>query len=337
MTWVADSVQAGGSHRVDAGRARAGGKGINVARVAHAEGYPVVAVTTSGGAVGAEFAAELRDSGVPHTLVPVAAQTRRSIAVFDESVSDTMIFNERGETPTGPEWTALVAAVTAALDATAGADTGADADAGADAAAGALVISGSMPPGIGEAELQQLMAPAIARGVPVIVDTSGPLLLAAARAGASLLKPNREELAAATGIAEPMAGIAALCALGAGAVLCSLGSEGMLLASATDPAERSGQRARRAKLDTPLHGNPTGAGDAGVAAAATLAAEGVSLGDSRVLRRATAWSAAAVLMPIAGEISPRHEALERELVLDTVTPADLAAPAHHRSTEGAPA
>lgn len=306
MTWEAEEVHAGGSHRVPTGRVRAGGKGLNVARVAHSQGTAVVAITTSGGAVGAEFARELVSSGVPHTLVPVAAETRRSIAIYDQAAADTMIFNERGTAPTVSEWDALLHAVGAVLD-----------------SAAVLVISGSLPTGIDEPELRSLMRLGTTRGLPVIVDTSGPLLLAAARAGASLLKPNREELFAATGEAEPLSAMAALMELGAGAVLCSLGAEGMLLAAASDPAERSGQSARRARLTAPLKGNPTGAGDAAVAAAAALATCGAALGDTAVLRRATVWSAAAVLMPLAGEISPHHEDLKHQLVLDVVTPATL--------------
>lgn len=307
MTWESDAVRAGGSHRVDAARVRAGGKGLNVARVAHSQGYRAVAVTTQGGAVGEEFAAELTKSGVPHALVPVAAETRRSIAVYDHSVSDTMIFNERGVAPQAAEWNGLLDAVATALD-------------GEPAV---LVISGSLPPGIGEQELLSLIELGTKHDIPVIVDTSGPLLLAAARAGASLLKPNREELAAATGEPTPMRGMAHLMDLGAGAVLCSLGTEGMLLAAASDPAERSGQSARRARLTAPLSGNPTGAGDAAVAAAASLATSGAALGDTAVLRRSTIWSAAAVLMPTAGEISPDLSSIERQLVLDVVTPATL--------------
>ena len=328
MTWVADDVQPGGSHRVDAASVRAGGKGINVARVAHSQGLAAVAVTTVGGAVGAEFAAELATSGVPHALVPVAAETRRSIAIYDEAIADTMIFNERGVAPSAAEWAQLTAQVAAELDG--GADAGNPC---------VLVVSGSLPPGIGEAELLALMSLATSRGLPVIVDTSGPLLLVAAKAGAALLKPNREELCAATGETDPLRGMAVLLELGAETVLCSLGADGMLLGTASDPLERGGQRARRARLTTALAGNPTGAGDAAVAAAASLAACGAALGDTAVLRKATLWSAAAVLMPLAGEISPHRDDLERQLVVDVVTPADLAAkvPLIPTSTEGATA
>lgn len=331
MTWSHAAVRPGGSHRVETGQARAGGKGVNVSRVAHSQVYGTVAVTTYGGVVGDEFEDDLRESGVPHILVPVAAETRRSIAVYDESADNTMIFNEYGVAPSRLEWDELVAVVATVLDGTHCAAHSYQA-VSADPAQKhipapkrecVLVISGSLPPGLSEHDLVSLITKGVSRGVPTIVDTSGPMLLAAAKAGASLLKPNREELAEATGEQDPLIGMGVLLDLGAGAVLCSLGAEGMLLASADVPAERSGRCARRARLATPLTGNPTGAGDAGVAAAATLAAAGMPLGDIAVLRRATAWSAAAVLMPFAGEISSQHERLERELLLDVVTAAEL--------------
>ncbi|MEO7016972.1 MAG: 1-phosphofructokinase family hexose kinase, partial [Leifsonia sp.] len=64
----------------------------------------------------------------------------------------------------------------------------------------------------------------------------------------------------------------------------------------------------------PLHGNATGAGDAGVAAVASCLAGGVTDPET-LLRRATAWSAAAVLAPLAGELDPGYAELEARLVL----------------------
>ncbi|MBS0022659.1 1-phosphofructokinase family hexose kinase [Microbacterium paraoxydans] len=287
LTWRIDRLVEGGTHRADTGSARAGGKGLNVARVAHAQGAPVLALTTAGGRVGAEFADELKTSGVPHVLVPVAADTRRSIALVDESAGDTTIVNERGTGPSDAEWGALLAEVVERLP-----------------AADVLVISGSLPPGTPEALLPMLIAVGRDAGVPVIVDTSGPGLLRAADAGATVLKPNAAELAEATGSDDPVAAARTLLERGAELVLLSLGADGMLAVTHDDLLH--------ARLEEPLAGNPTGAGDAGVAACAVLYAEGTRDPET-VLRRATAWSAAAVLMPLAGDISPRWTALEQQL------------------------
>jgi 1-phosphofructokinase family hexose kinase len=297
LTWRVDRLVEGGTHRADAGAARAGGKGLNVARVAHAEGADVLAVTTSGGRVGEEFAAELRASGVPHALVPIAGDTRRSIAVVDEALGDTTIVNERGANPADAEWAALLAEVVERL-----------------AGASVLVVSGSVPPGAPDSLIPMLVAVGRDAGVPVVVDTSGPALLRAADAGAAVLKPNASELVEATGIADPVEGARSLIARGTELVLLSLGADGMLAVTASDLVH--------ARLDEPLAGNPTGAGDAGVAACAVLYAAGVR-DPEQILRRATAWSAAAVLMPLAGDISPRWTELEQQLRISHPDPASF--------------
>jgi sugar/nucleoside kinase (ribokinase family) len=70
-----------------------------------------------------------------------------------------------------------------------------------------------------------------------------------------------------------------------------------------------------------LAGNPTGAGDAAVAACAVLMDAGIH-DPAELLRRATAWSAAAVLMPLAGEIHPSWRELERDLTLTISDPKE---------------
>jgi 1-phosphofructokinase family hexose kinase len=350
LTWHVAALEIGGVHRADAGKSRAGGKGLNVARVAHAQGASAVAITTSGGATGAEFAAELDVSGVPHVLVPVTASTRRSIALVDEALGDTTIVNERGEAPTDVEWTALKDAVARAL-------ARVDAD-GRDV----LVISGSLPPGTPDDLLPSLIRLGRDAGATVIVDTSGPAMLTAADAGASVLKPNQHELRDATGLDDPIEGARELLRRGVELVLLSLGADGMLAVSAAPSEPRAsgsashapgadtpdyGQiRGKRplsgvsapdverdgglptgasgadaapvsilhARLDTALAGNPTGAGDAGVAACAVLMDAGIRDPEA-ILRRATAWSAAAVLMPLAGDIHPSWPELERALTV----------------------
>lgn len=290
MTWEVDRLIQGGVHRAETAAVRAGGKGINVARVAHAQGCPALAVTTAGGATGAELRADLESSALPHLLLPVAAATRRSIAWVDRALGDTTIVNEHGATPTREEWAQFVGMVFEQA-----------------ASAAVVVISGSFPPGAPDGLLEALIA--AAGGRPVIVDTSGPALLTAADAGVAVLKPNRAEIAEATRIADPVDGARELLRRGAGLVMLSLGAEGMLAVTA--------DQVWRARLPEPLAGNPTGAGDAAVAAVATLLADGIRDTEA-ILRRATAWSAAAVLMPLAGDISSRHPELADALIVEAL-------------------
>ncbi|MFJ4028003.1 1-phosphofructokinase family hexose kinase [Paenarthrobacter sp. NPDC089989] len=298
MTYRVDGITEGASHRVPTPLSRAGGKGLNVARVAHQAGHPVLAVAPTGGAAGQTLAAELWTSGVPHTLVTVAAETRRSIALVDSVSGETSIFNEEGQPLLPDDWRSLTAAVVKAVQAGDG-----------HGGASVLVGSGSLPPGAPADFYPSLVQLAHDAGIPAIIDTSGPGIIAAARAGADVLKPNHHELAEATGEPSVEAAALSLIALGARTVLVSAGAEGML---AFDHAAPGGYWS--ARLPAPLGGNPTGAGDAGVAAAAVALAEGMTE-PREILRRATAWSAAAVLMPAAGEISPRYKELEEQLIV----------------------
>lgn len=291
-------VERGQSHRVPPALRRAGGKGVNVARVLHGQHVPTLAVAPYGGASGQEFAADLRAAGIPHALVPVDAATRSSYAIVDDASGETTIFNEEGQPLLDTDWRGLRDQVRSAL---------ADASAAGDPAAGATVLvgSGSLPAAAPERFFGDLVELAQEARVRCIVDTSGAPLLAAARAGADLLKPNAGEAMAATGCDSAPDAVAALLAAGARAVLLSLGKDGLQW---WEP----GRQPLAARLPTSLSGNPTGAGDAVVAAVAAAWAQGNPAEDA--LRLAAAWSGAAVLMPQAGDISARWPDLADQVV-----------------------
>ena len=292
LTYMVAGIHPGGSHRVAAPLSRAGGKGVNVSRVAHQLGLPTLAVTTCGGSTGELFRADLVESGMVHRLIPVAAETRRTLALVDSTDDRTTIFNEAGPPLAPSEWRALAGTIVESVE-----------------GAGVLVGSGSLPEGAPADFYPALVALAHNAGVPAIVDTSGPGILAAARAGADLLKPNHHELMEAMGETDLLAAAGKLVVLGARMVLVSAGGEGMLAFDAGHPG-----RYWSARLPAPLSGNPTGAGDAAVAAAAAALASGIT-DPEEILRRATAVSAAAVLMPRAGEVSPRYQELAEELIV----------------------
>lgn len=297
MTYTVQGITEGSSHRVPTPLSRAGGKGINVARVTHQLGYPVLAIAPTGGAAGQTLAAELWTSGVPHALVGVAAETRRSIALVDTVAGETSIFNEEGQALLPDDWRSLRIAVVEAVSGN------------RNLQASVLVGSGSLPPGAPADFYPELVRLAHDAGIPAIIDTSGLGIIAAAKAGADILKPNHHELAEATGETSLEAAALALIDMGARTVLVSAGADGML---AFDHAAPGGYWS--ARLPEALSGNPTGAGDAGVAAAAVALAEGITE-PREILCRATAWSAAAVLMPAAGEISPRYQELQDQLLV----------------------
>ena len=295
-TYTVPVFRPGSTHRVPPPLTRAGGKGLNTARVLHQLGYSVLAVSTAGGPTGAAFRAELTASGVPHALAGTSAPTRRSMAFVDAAAGLTSIFNETGYPLRADEWAELSVLVAQALP-----------------AAACVVGSGSLPPQAPGDFYARLVLRSTAAGVPCIIDTSGPGLIAAAAAGADLLKPNREELLEATGCADVARGAEALISSGARNVLVSSGADGMSLFSSETPGT-----VLTASLGRVLQGNPTGAGDAAVAAVAVLLASG-DRHPRRLLRTATAWSAAAVLMPAAGEISPCYTELANEVRIRQVS------------------
>ncbi|WP_037932467.1 PfkB family carbohydrate kinase, partial [Streptomyces sp. SPB78] len=140
-----------------------------------------------------------------------------------------------------------------------------------------------------------LVREARAAGVPVVLDTSGEALRRGVAARPDILKPNEDELAQLTGSREPARAARDARRRGAGAVVASLGERGLLAATPLTTW--------RAALPRPLPGNPTGAGDAVVAA--LLA----GLADAEPwparLAHATALAAAAVASPVAGEFDAR--------------------------------
>jgi tagatose 6-phosphate kinase len=273
-TYEVETQAVGESHRVLAVQQRPGGKGINVARGLAALGHEPVCVLPLGGASGAWVAAALDDLGLAASITPVAGVTRTCVAVTDRSAHPT-VYNEPGPLVSPAEWQALVADVRRLL-----------------AGAAMLVVSGSLPRGTDAAIVADLVAAARAAGVAVLLDVSGASLLVAADAGADVLKPNAEELLAATGAATLDDAVADVRRRGAGLVVVSRGTDGLIAAGPTGGF---------AVAAVPgVHGNPTGAGDAATAGLAAALVEGRPVDEA--LARAAALGAAAVLRPIAGEV-----------------------------------
>ena len=277
ITYTIDKFELHSSMRVNDVADRAGGKGINVSRVLASLGYESLILGLQGGNVGAAIEADLIASQLPYELVPIVGQTRRSVGIVDRSTGDATVLNEAGPDVSGEEWERLTQTVARHLP-----------------QASTLVVSGSLPPGIGQTGVAELAQLAVAASVPVIVDTSGPSLLDAVAVGPDVVKPNAHEIASATGIDDPLEGAAALIERGAKAVVVSLGADGMCVVTA--------DQTLRAKPTRTISGNPTGAGDAGVAALAAGLAFSNSWEDR--LRQAVAVSAAAVAHPLAGRFDP---------------------------------
>ncbi|CAL9518367.1 Tagatose-6-phosphate kinase [Nocardiopsis dassonvillei] len=272
--------------RVDATRAQAGGKGVNVARALHRAGVDTRAILPVGGGGGAELTALLGD--LPRLTVPIAGETRANIAVTETDGTTTKL-NAPGPTLSPGEADALLAALEEELSR--GPEW--------------IVASGSLPAGAGDDFYVRVAGLAAGYGVALALDTSGKPLEAAVRAGSiSLLKPNLEELSELTGrvpatVGEVVSAARELLAPGNGSALVTLGGHGAILVSPEHARWARGPRVRTRST--------VGAGDCALAGFLTPA-------DSPAdrLRNAVAWGTAAVSLP--GTTIPAPDDVEPDAV-----------------------
>lgn len=279
LTYDVPALVPHSSHRVTGLSERPGGKGVNVARVLTALGHDTVVTGFAGGATGAVLRTMLAalpagPAAVTDALVPVAGDTRRTLAVVDRATGDTTQFNEPGPHVTADEWTAFLTSYGELLG-----------------AADAVALCGSLPPGIHVGAYAELVRLARTAGVPVLLDTSGEPLRRGIAARPDLIKPNADELAQLTGSRDALRGARDARRRGAHGVIASLGADGMLAVSPDGTWQ--------AAPPAPVRGNPTGAGDSAVAGLLSGLVEGLDWPDR--LRRAVALSTATVLSPTAGE------------------------------------
>jgi tagatose 6-phosphate kinase len=278
VTYTVDALVPGQEHRVDRVHARAGGKGINVARILTDLGRPVRATGLIGGSTGERIAAELSRSTVDSQFVTVDGESRRTVVVVDGQGATGLW--EPGPTVSAAEWTAFRRRFDQLL-----------------AGVSVVVLAGSLPPGVPDDAYAELTEVAHGAGARVVLDADGRALAGGLRAGPDVVKPNRTELAAVTG--QPVASAAeALTAArhlrrgGSTAVVATLGADGMVVSTVEGDW--------RASAGAAVPGNPTGAGDACVAALAHGLQHNQAWPDR--LADAVAVSAAAARAPVAGTV-----------------------------------
>jgi tagatose 6-phosphate kinase len=274
VTYGVDRQRIGETIRVSNLRRVPGGKGINAARVLHQLGRDVIAVQPLGGATGQWISDTLAGDGIDTRAVPIAGETRTTVTVDDRDSHPTL-YAEPGPTLDPAEWRRFSQAV------------------GETAGPGDwVIIAGSFPAEASVSELEKMINEVRRSGARVLVDTSGPLLLTAADAGASIVKANRAEAVEATGHSALSDAVRRLASHGS-AVMISLGTEGSSFYPPGEPALFQ-------SVVPGIVGNPTGAGDA--ATAGLVAA----LADGHDTASALAWAAvcggAAVQSIVAGDL-----------------------------------
>ncbi len=248
-----------------------GGKGVNVSRALLANGVPSVAVLPCGGDEGGQLVRLLKAEGVEVLAVPITGRTRSNITLAEPDGTVTKV-NEPGPAMFRAEFDEITDRV---LTRAGSADW--------------VVLCGSVPPGLPDDAYAQLCRRLLAAGIRVAVDTSGPALREAALAGATLLKPNRDELAEIVGAPLPDLGAVVEAAQqlrtwGAGTVVASLGADGAVLVDADGVVSGTCPVVRPRST--------VGAGDALLAGFLAAGARGAA-----ALAEGLAWGAAAVSLP----------------------------------------
>jgi 1-phosphofructokinase family hexose kinase len=171
-----DEVEIGRIHRPRAFVQVPGGKGLNVARAAHALGADVLATGILGGHAGRWVEESLAAEGVRGRFAWGRGETRSSLSVADDSERGLTEFYERGA-DTGPDgWARLQELVEDLLPPVSW-----------------VTISGNLPVGAPTDGYARLIAMASERDIPVALDSRDEALALGVRAGPALVKVNAEE------------------------------------------------------------------------------------------------------------------------------------------------
>lgn len=200
--------------------ANPGGGGINVARVFVRLGGNARSVYLSGGPTGVALDGLLDLHQLVRTRVPIAGHTRIAVTTLEHATGQEYRITPEGPEVQEAEWRAALATIETLP-------------------CSHFVASGSLPRGVPAdfyARVAQIMA---ARGVTMVLDTSGEALRQGlAGGGIALAKPSRGELESIVGSALPTRAAvieAAMALVEAGQarmVAVTLGHEGAILARA---------------------------------------------------------------------------------------------------------
>lgn len=283
---------AGAVHTVDQSVVTAGGKGLNLARVAALLGKPVTATGLVGKNELDFFTAAMEEVAVEAKFIPLPAATRRCLNIVDpESNSSTQIL-ERGEKADPGCLDQLLDTVRALAP-----------------EVRVICASGSVPPGLPTDAYARLGNLARELGKPFILDARGVHLARGLAAKPFVVKPNQEELAELTGrplatAAEIAASLEELCAAGIGLAVASLGARGAMAAAAGNIWQLKQPEIKAV--------NPVGSGDAFVAGLAAGMVENLDI--PRCLALAAACGMANAVHPGTGRIDPAQVELFLEQI-----------------------
>ena len=285
---IKGAVCPGTVSRVDECRNTAGGKGLNVARIADLCGEDVLAAGFAGGFNGDYVKAMLCEDGIQSRFTKVKGESRSCINILAGDGTSTE-FLEPGE-PVRPE----------------------DVQNFLDQfdeiirESNVVTISGSIPRGVPSDIYGSLITKIKGAGKQVILDTSGKLLEEGVKSRPTMIKPNDDEIEALLGVPvtnreEIIEGAGKLQKMGIEIVVVSLGSDGALMVT-----EDGVLQGKPPKIEVV---NTVGCGDSMTAAFAVGLSRGYSIEET--LRYAVAVSAANAMTMQTGNF--RQKDMERIL------------------------
>lgn len=174
--YLVRNMSVGQVHRVQQVERTAGGKGINVSRVAVLAGEQVCATGFLGGANGSFIRGKLAALGIEDAFVEIEHETRICLNIVSDGQTSTELL-EPGPSVVEEDVMKLYKTYESMLD-----------------RCTVIAASGSLPQGLPSEFYRELIQRANDKGVKFLLDTSGPSLQAAVAARPYFIKPNQEEI-----------------------------------------------------------------------------------------------------------------------------------------------
>ena len=295
-----EAIENGTVMRVKEVRNTAGGKGLNVAKIAVICGAEVLATGFAGGFNGRYLESLAAESHVATRFCHVEGETRSCINILDPKYGSTE-YLEPGFSVKEDDLARFLTEFPGVI----GKST-------------VVTMSGSAPVGIPSDIYRKMAELAKAAGAKVILDTSGDYLKEGLQGRPFMIKPNEDEIEALLGIRaeDPEAVFRAASELrvkyGIPWVVISLGGNGAVLS-----CDEGVFHGLPPKLD-PV--NTVGCGDSMVGAFAVALERALS--PREALRYAVAVSAAAAMSPLTGDYDPAvFEEIYPETIVEVKCPA----------------
>lgn len=172
-TLFVDELKVGDTNRVVRTETDAGGKGINLARVAAELGAEAHVIAFLGGGPGEFVRRVLMTEGVSLTAIETEEETRINVCIESPQSGPPTMLNERGPTVSSENWSQMLELVKPLA-----------------ARATWVAIGGSIPPGAPPDSMKTLIEIAHNQRAKALLDADGAPFVLGMEAGPEMIKPN---------------------------------------------------------------------------------------------------------------------------------------------------